>query len=92
MNNNRDNTSYKVEITKISRSWLEQRVKSLLSEDIDIDEHEKLMLYGIDSLHIMKLSSELQQYEISVSFSELGKNPTLSAWWEIIQNKKRVNK
>lgn len=72
----------------VTKEWLESRVKDLLGEDIEIDNDENLIIYGLDSLKIMQLSSELKNMNINIGFEKLGRNPTIKEWWSLINNNK----
>lgn len=75
---------------KITKEWLEQRIQKLIEEDDELDPEENLILYGLDSLRIMQFSSELKAQGVSVSFEELGRNPSFSTWWSLIDSKQSV--
>ncbi|MDD9834475.1 phosphopantetheine-binding protein, partial [Acinetobacter baumannii] len=69
--------------------WLEQKVQQLIEED-ELDPEENLILYGLDSLRIMQFSSELKAQGINISFEELGRTPTLSNWWSLVDARQRI--
>ncbi|SMO74040.1 phosphopantetheine-binding protein [Paracoccus laeviglucosivorans] len=69
----------------ISRDWLATRIQTMIEDDCDIDPAENLVLYGLDSIAVMTFSSELKQLGIEASFEELAKEPTLDAWWALLQ-------
>lgn len=71
-----------------SRAWLESRVLQLIEDETEIDPAENLILYGLDSLQVMKLASELKELGIVVGFDELARVPTLDAWWSLIEQKR----
>lgn len=71
-----------------SRDWLEARVLQLIEDETEIDPAENLILYGLDSLQVMKLAAELKDLGISVGFDELARIPTLNAWWALIEAKR----
>lgn len=71
-----------------SREWLESRVLQLIEDETEIDPAENLILYGLDSLQVMKLASELKELGIVVGFDELARVPTLDAWWLLIEQKR----
>ncbi len=75
--------------TGITRPWLEQKVQQLIEED-ELDPEENLILYGLDSLRIMQFSSELKAQGINISFEELGRTPTLSNWWSLVDARQRI--
>lgn len=75
--------------TVITRPWLEQKVQQLIEED-ELDPEENLILYGLDSLRIMQFSSELKAQGINISFEELGRTPTLSNWWSLVDARQRI--
>ncbi|MCO6187572.1 isochorismatase [Rhizobium sp. L1K21] len=71
-----------------SRTWLEARVLKLVEDEPELDPDENLILYGLDSLQVMVLASELKERGITVSFEELAKTPTLNGWWSLIESKR----
>lgn len=70
--------------TRITRQWLEQKIQHLIEEQ-DIDPDENLIVYGLDSLGIMRLASELKAQGIEVSYEELGRSPSLANWWSLVE-------
>ncbi|MBJ7539345.1 isochorismatase family protein [Marinomonas transparens] len=78
------------EVKSITQQWLYTRVQQLIEEDEELDPTENLIVYGLDSLSIMQLSSELKTYGIKVSFEEVARNPTLSNWWALIQERQQA--
>ncbi|MBD9526588.1 phosphopantetheine-binding protein [Paracoccus sp. PAR01] len=72
------------ETAELSPEWLAARVLSLIEDETEIDPTENLVLYGLDSISVMTLSSELKQRGIEASFDELAREPTLNAWWALI--------
>ncbi|MFG6079898.1 phosphopantetheine-binding protein [Paracoccus litorisediminis] len=72
------------ETAELSPEWLATRVLSLIEDETEIDPTENLVLYGLDSISVMTLSSELKQRGIEASFDELAREPTLNAWWALI--------
>ncbi len=75
--------------TGITRPWLEQKVQQLIEED-GSDPEENLILYGLNSLRIMQFSSELKAQGINIGFEELGRTPTLSNWWSLVDVRARI--
>jgi bifunctional isochorismate lyase/aryl carrier protein len=77
--------------TTVTQQWLHVWVRKLVEEeDADLDPDENLIIYGLDSLRIMQLSSELKGRGINVSFEELGRTPTLSNWWSLVESRQRA--
>lgn len=60
---------------------------SLLQDVNDLDEQENLVYYGLCSLQIMNLSIFWRNAGLSVNFIDLAKQPTLAAWWQLIESK-----
>lgn len=56
-------------------------------KDGDLDETESLIYYGLGSLQIMNLSIYWRNAGLAVNFIDLVKNPTLAAWWQLIEEK-----
>lgn len=69
--------------TFMTREWLNERAQSLVEEG-ELDPEESLVLYGLDSLSIMRFSAELKAQGVDVGFDELARRPTLSAWWALL--------
>ncbi|WP_206078344.1 phosphopantetheine-binding protein [Poseidonocella sp. HB161398] len=69
----------------LSRDWLETRVLALIEDETEIDPSENLIFYGLDSIRVMELSSELAQHGVTVSFEELALDPTVERWWSLIE-------
>lgn len=72
----------------LSRDWLIARVKGLIEEEVDFDPDENLIYYGLDSVQVMMLSSELRERGVAVRFEELTRIPTLNAWWTLIEGRR----
>ncbi len=75
------------EKTRLSPEWLLARVQKMIEDDAEIDPTENLVLYGLDSIAVMTLSSELKQIGIEASFEELAREPTLDKWWALISSR-----
>jgi len=75
---------------KVTRQWLYEWAIKLVEDDSDLDPDENLIVYGLDSLRIMQLSSEFKKRGVTISFEELGRNPTLSAWWSLVVSRQRA--
>jgi bifunctional isochorismate lyase / aryl carrier protein len=74
------------ETNTLTRSWLTQRVQTLLEMPAQpIDPEENLILYGLDSLRIMQFAAELKQRDITLGFEALGQQPSLNNWWRLIE-------
>ncbi|MFC2251626.1 isochorismatase family protein [Labrys portucalensis] len=71
----------------LSRDWLVKRVRALIEEEVDFDPGENLIYYGLDSVQVMLLASELKERGVAVRFEELTRIPTLNAWWSLIESK-----
>ncbi|WP_265452137.1 phosphopantetheine-binding protein [Aeromonas salmonicida] len=75
----------------ISHQWLQERVQQLIEDnDTELDLEESLILYGLDSLRVMRFATELKERNIHVSFEELIKSPTLASWRELIANRQAI--
>ncbi|MEO9528811.1 isochorismatase family protein [Roseibium sp.] len=70
-----------------TRDWLQSRVLELIEDDSDLDPEENLIFYGLDSIQVMKLASELKERGVVVGFDELARVPTLNGWWSLIESK-----
>ncbi|TWI31271.1 phosphopantetheine-binding protein [Paracoccus sulfuroxidans] len=72
---------------QITRDWLEARVSKMIDDEEEIDPEENLLLYGLDSISVMQLISDLRGAGVGLSFAELGQQPTLNKWWNLIAAK-----
>ncbi|KAF7767612.1 bifunctional isochorismate lyase / aryl carrier protein [Pseudoalteromonas citrea] len=57
-------------------------------EPDEFDEFESLIDYGLDSVQVMNLIALWQQQGIETNFIELAQIPTLSAWVELLEERK----
>jgi bifunctional isochorismate lyase/aryl carrier protein len=78
-------------VATASRQWLHARIRALIEDESEIDPNENLIFYGLDSLQVMKVASELKQVGIRVSFDELARVPTMNAWWSLIEQKRSTS-
>ena len=60
---------------------------SMLQGVNELDEQENLVYYGLCSLQIMNLSNFWRNAGLPVNFIDLVKQPTLAAWWQLIEEK-----
>lgn len=72
----------------LSRDWLIGRVTALIEDEVEVNPDENLIYYGLDSMQVMLLASELKERGIPVRFEELTRIPTLNAWWGLIEQKR----
>ncbi|MBX8802558.1 isochorismatase [Ochrobactrum sp. MR28] len=73
-----------------SRNWLQERVLQLVEDTNEFDADESLIFYGLDSLKVMKFSAELKERGLDISFEELALDPTLTAWWALIEKQQKA--
>lgn len=62
----------------------------LIEDDEVIQPDENLIFYGLDSIRVMKLSGELKTLGVAISFEELAKEPTIAAWWSLIETRRNA--
>ncbi|HEH9409178.1 TPA: isochorismatase [Aeromonas salmonicida] len=75
----------------ISHQWLQERVQQLIEDnDTELDQEESLILYGLDSLRVMRFAAELKERNTHVSLEDLIKSPTLASWRELIANRQAI--
>ncbi|MEV0675045.1 AMP-binding protein [Actinosynnema sp. NPDC050436] len=68
-----------------SKGELRSLVASVVGElPHDVDEHENLIEYGIDSLGMMRIIGSWHAQGLAVKFCELSERPTLAQWWELV--------
>lgn len=65
---------------------LKEQVCKMLSESGTLEENDNLIEKGLNSLMIMKLSSQWRRQGIKVPFAALMEEPTLNAWLKLINN------
>lgn len=72
----------------IDHQWLQARVRQLIEDsESEVDPEESLILYGLDSLRVMRFAADLKEHNIHVSFEDLIKKPTLASWRELIASR-----
>lgn len=71
----------------ITRDWLEVRLAKMIDEGEEVDPAENLLLYGLDSISVMRLTADLGQAGLKISFAELAQTPSLNAWWALISDR-----
>lgn len=72
------------------RAWLQARVRQLIEDDAEPDPQENLIVYGLDSLRLMQLASELKDRGVNVRFDELAGTPTLANWWNLLETRQGI--
>ena len=73
-----------------TRTWLKTRVLQLIEDGEELDPEENLIFYGLDSLQVMTLATELKARGIAVSFEELADSPTLASWWALVDMRQKA--
>ncbi len=74
---------------ELSRAWLLGQVANYLqTSEQSIDANENLMDYGLDSIQVMGLIAQWEKLGVKVRFEELAEQPSLNAWWKLIEQKK----
>lgn len=72
----------------ISRDWLLGQVAGYLQISVnEIDANENLMDYGLDSIQVMSLIAHWEKLGVKLRFEELAEQPSLNAWWRLIEQK-----
>lgn len=66
-------------------AWLRDRLLDVLDDCTELDPDESLIVYGLDSLQIMRISAELKARGFSPSYEALARAPTLSGWLRLLQ-------
>lgn len=68
---------------------IREQVAEMLGEvESDIDDNENLIDRGLDSIRIMSLVEKWRSIEGDVNFVKLAKEPTVSAWWNLLSSSK----
>lgn len=75
---------------QIDRDWLTAQVEAMIEDEDEIQPEENLMLYGLDSVNVMKLIALLEQQDIRISFEELATAPSINAWWALIEQRSKA--
>lgn len=76
------------ESASLSREWLLGQVAGYLQTSVnDIDANENLMDYGLDSIQVMSLITHWEKLGVKLRFEELAEQPSLNAWWRLIEQK-----
>ncbi|CBJ80568.1 2,3-dihydro-2,3-dihydroxybenzoate synthetase (isochorismatase) (N-terminal); aryl carrier protein (C-terminal) (enterobactin synthase multienzyme complex component) [Xenorhabdus bovienii str. Jollieti] len=76
---------------KWDREHLRAEILPLLDDDCgDIDDHENLLDYGLDSVRIMSLITRWNNQGHQLDFITLVKTPTLSNWLTLLTDKREV--
>ncbi len=68
-------------------SDLRVQIEEMLSQRIKFSDSDNLLGLGLNSLMIMRIASQWRRQGIKISFGELMEEPTLVAWWNLIQSK-----
>ena len=71
-----------------TREWLQARVLELVEDETELDPEENLIFYGLDSVQVMVLASELKERGVIVGFDDLARVPTLNGWWSLIEQRR----
>lgn len=72
----------------LSRDWLLGQIAGVLQTDAGgLDADENLMDYGLDSVQVMNLIAQWEKFGIKVRFEELAEQPSVNAWWNLIEQK-----
>lgn len=72
----------------LTREWLlGQLAQYLQTSANEIDADENLMDYGLDSVQLMSLIAQWEKLGVKLRFEELAEQPSLNAWWNLIEKK-----
>ncbi|MBI6550240.1 isochorismatase family protein [Xenorhabdus lircayensis] len=73
---------------KWTRERLRAEILPLLDDDCgDIDDHENLLDYGLDSVKIMSLMTHWNHENHNIDFISLVKTPTLANWFTLLTDR-----
>lgn len=70
---------------------LKEQIYKMLPQKDEIADSDNLLEKGLNSLKIMRIANQWRKHGIKVPFGELMEQPTLAAWWNMIQAQ-NVNK
>lgn len=69
----------------LDRAWLRARTLSLIDEAEAPEGDDNLIAFGLDSVGVMSLVATLKERGVDVGFEDLARDPTLDAWWRLIE-------
>jgi bifunctional isochorismate lyase/aryl carrier protein len=70
----------------LTREALMLRLAAMVEDsDETIGWDDNLLDYGLDSVRVMELVADWKNIGIEVGFEDLGRNPTATAWWNLIE-------
>lgn len=64
---------------------LKEQIYKMLPQIDEIADSDNLLEKGLNSLKIMRIANQWRKQGIKVPFGELMEQPTLAAWWNMIQ-------
>ena len=64
---------------------LKEQIYKMLPQKDEMADSENLLEKGLNSLKIMRIANQWRKQGIKVPFGELMEQPTLAAWWNMIQ-------
>ncbi|RSD29998.1 isochorismatase family protein [Vibrio pectenicida] len=76
--------------TVVSYQWLYDKVQALLEDPKGLDPEKNLLMYGFDSLRMIRIASELNQLGININFQELSHEPSIVNWWALLEEKRKA--
>ncbi|WP_323009883.1 phosphopantetheine-binding protein [Paracoccus sp. (in: a-proteobacteria)] len=68
----------------LDQDWLTGQIATMIDEGETPAPEESLILFGLDSIRVMEFVALLKTHGISVSFEELIRDPSIAAWWALI--------
>ena len=64
---------------------LKEQIYKMLPQKDEMADSDNLLEKGLNSLNIMRIANQWRKQGIKVPFGELMEQPTLAAWWNMIQ-------
>ncbi|MDO5604516.1 MAG: phosphopantetheine-binding protein [Paracoccus sp. (in: a-proteobacteria)] len=69
----------------LDQDWLSRQIATMIDEGENPAPDDSLILFGLDSIRVMEFVALLKKHGISISFEELIRQPSISAWSALIK-------
>ena len=68
----------------ISMAQLRAQVVPFLDDGDDVEAHDNLIDFGLDSIRMMNLAAQWSRGGHAIDFTLMARDPTLAAWWALL--------
>lgn len=68
---------------------VKKQITDMLVQKKEFGDEENMLELGLNSLKIMRVVSQWRKQGVKLSFGELMEEPTLGAWWQLIQQREK---